>query len=388
MIDYPEIEQAQMALSDTQAIIEQINNAKHILVTGKQDHDGDVIAGSLALFLVLQKLDKKVDIAFTEYQLPETYKFLPTTSSIKKELGELQRLTIKINTKETTPGELSYEKKDGELHIHITPKNGTLQPKDISTETSQYKYDLVFVLGSPDLESLGGLYLSHPDFFYKTPVINIDHSANNEQFGQINAIDLNASSVSEMLYHIMDTMDPGLIDDGIATCLYTGMTVKTRSFRVSNLTPNTLHVASKLITQGADREKIINHLYRTKSVNTLKLWGRALARLEYDAEHHIAWTQLTSKDFTLTHTKPRETEGLIEELMAETPDARVVVLLYEDIKATKVYVYTTQHHNALQLTREYEPQGNKQFAKIVFPSKPLLELQEELLASIRKYMKQ
>lgn len=53
-----------MALNDTQAIVEQLKKAKHILITGQQDHDGDVIAASLALFLALQKMDKRVDVAF------------------------------------------------------------------------------------------------------------------------------------------------------------------------------------------------------------------------------------------------------------------------------------------------------------------------------------
>ncbi len=377
-----------MALTDTQAILEQINTAKHILITGKQDHDGDVIASSLALFLVLQKLNKRVDIAFTEYELPQTYNFLPTKNAIKPNLGELQQLTIKINTKNTTPGELKYEKLDDELHIHITPKDGVLTSEDVSLETSNYKYDLIIILGSPDLESLGGIYSSNPDFFYNTSIINIDHSPSNEQFGQINAMDFNASSVSEIIYHIIDAFDPSLIDDEIATCLYTGMTIKTRSFKTNNLTPTTLHIASQLITQGADREKIINHLYRTKSVNMLKLWGRALARLELDEEDGIAWTQIASKDFSLTKTTPDNIQGLLEELITETPMAHIIVLLYEKDNYSYALISTRNHYNALNLTREFEPTGTRNLAKVVFPNKPLLEFQIELLESIKKVIKQ
>lgn len=323
-------------------------------------------------------------LLFSEYELPDIYKFLPTVEAIKKEIGELQRLTIKINTTDALPGELSYEKKDNELHIHLTPKKGSLKPEHVTTETSNYKYDLIFVLGSPDLESLGGIYFSHPDFFYSTTVINIDHSPNNEQFGQLNALDLNASSVSEMLYAMFEKIDPSLIDDQVATCLYTGMTVKTRSFKTANLTPHTLHTASKLISQGADREKIIHHLYQTKSVAMLKLWGRALARLEFDAENHIAWTTLSAKDFSITKTTPSHVTGIIEELMVETPDAYIVALFYETEKTTNALVYITGHYNALSITQPFEPSGNKQFAKIVFPGKNITDLQSELLGTIKR----
>ncbi len=376
-----------MALTDLQAIIEQINSAKHILITGKQDHDGDIIAGALALFLVLQKMDKRADVAFYEYELPSEYHWLPK-HEIKKNLGELQQLTIKINTADTTPGELKYEKKDDELHIQIIPKKGVLKAEDVTTESSTYKYDLIIVLGSPDLESLGGIYNTQPDFFYNTPVINIDHGHNNEQFGQINAIDLNASSVSEILYHLVESLDPSLIDDEIATCLYTGMTIKTRSFKTTNLTPTTLHVASKLITQGADRENIINNLYRTKSVNMLKLWGRALARLEFDEEYSMAWTQLTNKDFKLTQTNTKNIKGLLEELINETPVAKVVVLMYEEDNYSYALISTKNQYNALNLVKEFKPTGNRELAKVVFPNKPLLEFQTELLESIQQAMKQ
>jgi len=376
-----------MALTDIQAIIEQINSAKHILITGKQDHDGDIIASALALFLVLQKINKRADMAFYNYEFPSEYEWLPK-HEIKTDLGELQQLTIKINTTNTIPGELKYEKKDNELQIQIIPKKGMLKTEDITTETSDYKYDLIIVLGSPDLESLGGIYNSNPDFFYHTPIINIDHSAINEQYGQINAIDLNSSSVSEILYHFIEKLDPNLIDDEIATCLYTGMTIKTRSFKINNLTPTTLHVASKLITKGADRESVIQNLYRTKSVNMLKLWGRALARLEFDNEFNIAWTQLTAKDFVLTNTDIKNVKGLLEELINENNLARVVILIYEKDNYAYALVSTKDQYNALRLTREFEPTGDRSLAKIVFPNKSILEFQTQLLESIKNMMKQ
>ena len=166
------------------------------------------------------------------------------------------------------------------------------------------------------------------------------------------------------------------------------MTIKTHSFRTSNLTPNTLHIASQLITQGADREKIINNLYRTKSVNMLKLWGRALARLEFDEENKIAWTQITSKDFSVTKTSPDNIKGLLEELITETPMAHIIVLLYEKDNYTYALISTKNHYNALNLTKEFEPTGNRNLAKIIFPNKPLIEFQVELLESIKKNLKQ
>ncbi len=375
-----------MALNESQQLLERVTAAKHILVTGKQDYDGDTIASTLAWLLVLKKMNKRVDVALAENQLPKQYHFLPQREAITNSLGELQKLIISISTKNASPGELTYEKKDTALEIHLTPKKGVLTPEDVKTTTSKYKYDLIIVVGSPDLESLGDVYHHHPDFFYNTPIINIDHLPNNEFFGQINIVTLTASSVAEILFEIFDSLGDGLIDKHVATCLYTGMVAKTRSFKNPGLTPTTLHTASQLITIGADREKIITNLYRTKSVNVLKLWGRALARIQYDEKNRIAWTQLHGQDFTLTKTTEKDIPGIIDELIAETPQADVVVIVYEDKPNSKAYIYSTPKFNSLQLVKQFEPRGHRQMVKIEFPNKPLAELERELMETIQQYI--
>lgn len=373
-----------MALTDVQQTLELINTSQHILITGKHDYDGDVIASSLAFFLLLKKLHKRADIVFSATPLPQRFQFLPAKEVIKSNLGQLQKLVITIATKDNTPAELSYDKTDTELKINITPKAGMITPQDVVAENSEYKYDLIVVMGSPDLESLGAVYTEHPDFFYHTPIINIDHLSNNEHFGQINLVDLTTSSTSEIVFELLQTFGEELMDEDLATCLYTGMTVKTRSFKSPNLTPKTLHIASQLITQGADREQIITHLYRTKSVNVLKLWGRALARLQLNDQTKIGWSQLSQQDFALTGTSETDVIGIIDELIAETPQADVVLITYEQKPHAKALVYTSPRFNALHLTRMYEPRGHKQLAKIEFPNKTVAELERELIQYIEK----
>lgn len=373
-----------MALNEKQQIFEYINKSKHILITGKEEFDGDGVASGLGLYFFLEKINKRADLIFLETNIPENFNFLPGKEVLKNKLGELQKLIIKIEAKDAQPSELSYDKTDEGLYIYLTPKSGLLKPEHIKTESSDYKYDLIIVLGSPDLESLGKIYSQHADFFFNTPIINIDHQPNNEHFGQINIVNLNASSVSEIIFDTIHHFGEGLVDSKIATCLYTGMTVKTKSFKHINLTPNTLNIASQLITQGADRQNIIHHLYRTKSVNTLKLWGRALARLQYDDQVKIGWSQLTEKDFTLTQTKENDLKNIIDELLSETPEADIIIIFYEWEKISKAIVYTTPNYDALKLTKKYESQGNKQLAKIEFPNKNILELEREVIQEIQR----
>jgi phosphoesterase RecJ-like protein len=112
------------------------------------------------------------------------------------------------------------------------------------------------------------------------PLINIDRRRHNAGYGTINIVDEQASSISELVHKVLHAIDHRLIDTEIATALLTGMIIATNSFRAHNVRPETLALASQLIETGAQREKIIHHLYRSRSLSTLRLWGVALTRLK------------------------------------------------------------------------------------------------------------
>ena len=185
--------------------------------------------------------------------------------------------------------------------ILLFPRRKAFLPaEDVKTRSGEFKYDLVIVLDTPDLESLGSIYDNDTEFFYQIPIINIDHGSNNEAFGQINLVELTAIATAEILFNLFTNYSRDLLDENIATCLLAGIIAKTKSFKTQNLTPQSLSVSSQLISMGARREEIVNQLYRSRSLNVLKLWGRVLARLTSALENKLVWTVLTQVDFDKT----------------------------------------------------------------------------------------
>lgn len=160
------------------------------------------------------------------------------------------------------------------LNFIISPEKGWFSPEDISTSSSGFKHDLIFTIDTPDLESLGAIYDNNVEFFYKTTIINIDHQAGNEEYGQINYLDLNVVSSSEIIFNLLKQDENNPIDEDIATCLMAGIISKTKNYKSANLTPRTLLTSSKLIGLGARREEIINQLYRSRPLSVLKSWGK------------------------------------------------------------------------------------------------------------------
>ena len=65
------------------------------------------------------------------------------------------------------------------------------------------------VLGSPDKESLGKVYEENPDIFYEVPVVNIDNHAENDNFGQLNIVDITSSSTSEIVADMLQNAGGG-----------------------------------------------------------------------------------------------------------------------------------------------------------------------------------
>jgi len=373
-----------MALNETEQFTEIIKQSHHILITFKKDFSVDAVASALALYLILNKMGKLIDIACDDFELPKNLKFLTNSAEIKTELSNLQKFVISIATKDDNIDNFSYNIKDRQLKIYITPKSGAFSQKDVSAQNSEYKYDLIITVDTPDLDSLGKIYQNFTDFFYNTNIVNIDNKSDNEHFGQINLTNFNSTSTTEILFDLINEIDKELFDPEIATCLLAGMISKTKSFKTSNVTPRTLDIAGRLINMEADREAIIKSLYRSRSLSTLNLWGRVLARLKSDGDNRLIWSMITEHDFVEAGADKKDMPDVIEELISFIPTAEIIVLIYQQGEKSCVMLNTFKNHNALYLTKDFKPVGSKNSANFCLIGKSLLETEQEVIENIKK----
>ena len=373
-------------LNQDQQIFEQIKKAESILITFRKTWDGDSVASGLAMYLFFKKLGKKADIAAEKFEQGNLFSFLPAYGEIKNSVENLRQFIISLDIANTKVGQIKYQVKDNTLNFIVSPRDGFFSQDDITSRSSGFKYDLIIVLDTPDLESLGKIYDNDTEFFYQTTIINIDHYSGNEEFGQINLVDLNAVSTSEILFSIFEKYSRDSIDEDIATCLLAGMIAKTRSFKTPNITPHALLAASQLISMGARREEIVNYLYRSRPMDVLKLWGRILARLSSDLDDRLVWSNLTYSDFTKTNTTANDLNEVIDELIVNIPKVKVIVIIYEIIENEKLYsnalVYSVKNIDALSLVKEYNPAGTKKIARLK-TDKPREILEKEIIEEVK-----
>lgn len=374
-------------LSPTQQAQEYISRAKHILVITTIQPNIDAIASAGAFGLFLRAMNKSADIVIPKFNKTAVPGFIEGTDTIKPEIGAMRALHISIDVSKTPIEELLYDVRDGKLEINVIPKQHEWTLKDISTTHGTDRYDLVVTLDIPDMKSLGAYATQFADFFHRTTIINIDSNPANEHWGQINLVNPNAVSTTELLFDLFQHWHQGAINADIATNILAGMIAKTRSFKTPNVTPRTLATSSTLIGMGAKRNDIIDGLWRTKSINTLKLWGRALARLHHEGGSGIVWTMLSQKDFLESGADADTLPDVIDELISYIPEAKIIMLFNEEASSSDricVTIATAPPYQASDLTRIYHATGSHNRATFHLEKTKLIDAANQVIAELKK----
>lgn len=379
----PLLNTKRMARTQEQQAQELISRARQILVTTRELPSMDALASVLAVGHLLKKAQKSFDLVIPGWDPKTLPSFLSNEGlTITEKIGALRAFHIKLNVQRVPLSELMYDVRDGVLDITLLPREGDWTPQDAIFQSGMDRYDLIIAVDASDMTSLGDLGRTHAEFLYRTPIINIDCSARNEYWGQVNLVDLTAVSTSQVLYQWIEGWNMNLIDASLATHLLTGMIARTKSFRTPNVTPRTLATASTLIERGAAREQIIHGLWRTRSVGALKLWGRALSRLNTDTETGLIWTTLTENDLIESGVPFHALDGIVDELISYAPEARAVAVFFQNALQTDLHLYALPPLNAQEIIRPLGGHGTREEAQAVIKQGDVTEITDVIANTV------
>ena len=265
-------------------VLQKNNN---FLITSHINLDGDGIGSELALYSILKKLNKK-PIILNQGKLPKIYDFLPGVNKVK------------------------YLKDD-----YIDTKS----------------IDVGIALDCSNVKRMGKTYEILKNI--KT-IINIDHHTSNENFGDLNYVDNTVSSVGEIIYELIKSIDIDLLDKDISTCLFAAIMTDTGSFRYSNVSSKTFKIASDLTSFGIKPHLIAANIYNRNTYPGLKLLGEALSTLEVDSSNYFSWLTISRKMLNNTKANDEEIEGIID--VATTLDNTEVSILFRETKDNKIKI--------------------------------------------------
>ncbi|MFA7208704.1 MAG: DHH family phosphoesterase [Parcubacteria group bacterium] len=336
-----------MSLTPQEQFKQFLDKAQDVLILIPENPSGDAVGSAWALYFFLQKKNVQASIAFSNH-LSAKYDFLPKPEKILTEISGARDFVLSFNTTYNKIQNVRTEKTDDKFNVYLTPEKGALNPKDFSFILAKFKYDLIVIIDSPDLERLGKIYENNPDLFFEVPIVNIDHRSDNDNFGQINLVDITASSCSEILGAALNDMGADLIDKNIANCLLTGIISATESFQKKNTTPRALLTAAALMDKQADQQTIIRWLYKTQPLHILKLWGRAMSNLNLDEQTKLVWTILSVEDFVQSRSNPTDVSLILEKLQENYSDGKIFMALYNDTTASTVAKLKSPDQNLLK----------------------------------------
>lgn len=349
-------------LKEEEQIFKQIDKASNILIVFSSDWEADSVCASLAFYLFLKKKGKNVTLAANpNSEAIKSFSFLPGSLDIKNDLAHLRRFIVSLDISKTKVSQIKYVVEKNQLNFIVSPEDGWFEPSDVSARAGSFYYDLIISIGANDLESLGEIYDKNVEFFYKTPIINLSCRPENEEFGQINCVDISCSTASELVFNILKINNENNIDENIATNLLAGIILQTKNFKSGKLSPETLINTSNLIKLGGRREEIVKQLYRNRHIYDLKIWGKILQNLKVE-KNILAWSILNESDLENSKINLNSLKDLIDELMSGLSKVEIVLIIIKRAKEKELIAFSLKNYSAVKFLKKYNGQGSSKLA--------------------------
>jgi len=261
-----------------QQAINLLKSSNNILILTHKNPDGDAIGSVLGLAQALNSLGNKNVECFSKSKIPKVFKFLPGALNIKNQIRpEGYNLVILL--------------------------------------------DCAFFLrtGIDDIKEVASSYNN---------LLAIDHHPKNEtEQNCVSIIDEKASSTAILIYALLKEM--GIkITKSISDCLLTGIFTDTGGFQHSNTDPQSLETAAELMRKGSRIDKIAKNIFNGKNIPAIKLWGKALSRIQTDKNTGMAVSYISKGDIEECGAKEEDASGLVN-IINTVSDAKFSLLLTE-----------------------------------------------------------
>lgn len=219
-------------------------------------------------------------------------------------------------------------------------------------------YDLFIALDCGDAARLG---FSGVLFDKAKHTLCVDHHVSNMAFADENHIVPEASSTSELIYHLLPYER---ITTEIAECLYLGIVHDTGVFQYSSTAPETMEAAANLMRKGIRANEIIDKTFYEKTYAQNQILGRALLESILFMDGKCIFTCLTKKIMDFHGVKPKDLEGIVSQLRV-TEGVEVAIFLYQtDEQEYKVSLRASGDVDVSKVAQKFGGGGHKKAAGV------------------------
>jgi len=261
------------------SVIAAIKKHKRFLITAHINAEGDSLGSQLAMRELLTAMGKSAYILDSD-PVPAHFRFLPKADEVSSDMAKA------------------------------------------------LDFDVAVVLDCPTLKRTG---LVADVIKQKAKlVINIDHHVSNENFGDINWVDPQASSAGELVYRLYKETGVKFTKE-TALSLYIAILTDTGSFNYDNTSVATHEIAGELLGYGLDPALVSESVYERRSLEDIRLLALVLDTLKVNKDGTVAYMEVTRDMLQKTGAELAKSEGLIN-YVRSIDKVKVAVLFKEDVK--------------------------------------------------------
>ncbi len=254
-------------------VLDELRRAGRIAIVSHRDPDPDTLGSAIALGLALESLGKRVSLHCAD-GVPEAHQFLPRAETIRTDAPP------------------------ADVDLIVTVDFGSLERAKFALPKGRR-------------------------------VVNIDHHASNDRFGDVNLVDVSSAACAEIVSRIVDALGVAWTPD-MATAALVGIMTDTGSFQFPSTDARVLERAARLRDAGADLQSITYNIYRNKRFEALRLYGHAFARMRRELNGMLVWSQIGPRDFADAEARDEDISGLVEQI-ARSHGMRVALLFNEQV---------------------------------------------------------
>lgn len=305
--------------------------AKRLALIAHVSPDGDTLGATLALRLAFLSLGKAVDV-ICDGVVPRNLNFIPGVESI------------------------------------------------LSPEQAQGNYD---VAAAVDISGRDRMGKSEAIFDAAQVRLVVDHHKTNTRFGDVNFVREGESATCLLAYEIIVALGVTITRE-MATCLMTGMSTDTGHFQYTATSPQTLIAAGELLKTGVDISLMTRRLYRTQSMERVRLARRVYEKLYFALDDQVGVVKLTRRDFEETGSTADEADGFVNRAL-EVEGVRMAVLASERDDGVKMSLRAVEPDSVAPIAVTFGGGGHAQAAGCLI-DRPIDEATEMILSEMKKLL--
>ncbi len=309
---------------------EKIKKSDNIVLIAHINPDGDALGSSLSLYSILKKTGKRVSVFNATKSLPSYLDFLPNFEKIVNKL-----------------------------------------PK---------KIDLMISFDCGSFDRLG--IDEKPSF-----LINIDHHISNTKYGDINIIDANAASSSQVVYNMLKENSVE-IDKDSALCIYTALVTDTGSFQYESVTDRVFEMAADLVKCGVKPDFVAKMLFQRDRLSRLRLLAKAYDTIELCCEGKVAFVEVTKEMMEITGAIKDDTDTIVNSVRG-IASVEVACMLREDDEGIKISLRSKNYADVSKVVVRYGGGGHMRAAGATIKAEfDFSKVKEMIKSDLEKILKE